>query len=138
MVAIDLQAVGNWAERRGLAYTSYMDLSQKLEVRGLIGQEIERCNAGLQPAARIRRFLLLSKEFDADDAEITRTRKLRRKFITEKYGPVIEAFYGGATDAELVFDVTYEDGRRATLRTPVAIADVGAPVAARAREPAHV
>ncbi|WP_119422775.1 AMP-dependent synthetase/ligase [Desertibaculum subflavum] len=138
MLAIDLQAVGNWAERQGLAYTSFMDLSQKPEVRALIGQEVERCNAGLQPAARIRRFLLLTKEFDADDAEITRTRKLRRKFITEKYGPVIEAFYGGATDAELVFDVTYEDGRRATLRTPVVIADIGEPVAAKAREPAHV
>lgn len=138
MVAIDLQAVGNWAERRGLAYTSYMDLSQKPEVGELIGKEIERCNAGLQPAARIRRFLLLTKEFDADDAEITRTRKLRRKFITEKYGPVIEAFYGGAKETELVFDVTYEDGRRATLRTQVAIADVGGQAAATAREPAHV
>lgn len=138
MIAIDLQAVGNWAERHGLAYTSYMDLSQKPDVRELIGHEIERCNAGLQPAARIRRFLLLAKEFDADDAEITRTRKLRRRFITEKYGPVIDAFYSGASEAELATEVTYEDGRRATLRTHVVIGDLGEPVAQPAREPAHV
>ena len=84
IVAINLGTVGNWAERRGLAYTSFQDLSAKPEIRRLIGEEISRCNAGLPAAVQIRRFLLLNKEFDADDSEITRTRKVRRRFIAAK------------------------------------------------------
>ena len=102
LINIDLASVGNWAERRGLAYTSYTDLAQKPEVYELIRQEVvrgepeprwtrRRC-AGRQ----IRRFLLLHKELDADDQEITRTRKVRRGFIAEKYAPLIEALYSGA------------------------------------------
>ncbi|MGE0151135.1 MAG: long-chain fatty acid--CoA ligase [Reyranellaceae bacterium] len=125
MIAIDLTTAGNWAEKRGLAYTSFMDLAQKPEMAELIRGEIEKCNAGLPPQTQIRRFLLLTKDFDADDAEITRTRKLRRAFIAEKYAPVIEAFYGGARQTELVADVTYEDGRKATIRSTVAIHELG-------------
>src|SRR5439155_1241682 len=77
MIAIDLTTVGTWAERRGLAYTSYADLSQKAEIRGLVRDEIAKCNATLPDATKIRRFLLLTKDLDADDAEITRTRKVR-------------------------------------------------------------
>jgi long-chain acyl-CoA synthetase len=125
MIAIDLTTAGNWAEKRGLAYTSYVDLALKNEMAELIRGEIEKCNAGLPPETRIRRFLLLTKDFDADDAEITRTRKLRRAFIADKYAPVIEAFYSGASQTELVSDVTYEDGRKATVRSNVTIHDLG-------------
>ncbi|MBV8934434.1 MAG: AMP-binding protein, partial [Alphaproteobacteria bacterium] len=95
IVAIDLTTIGNWAERRNLAYTSFQDLSAKPEVRRLIGEEIAEVNASLPDAARIRRFLLLNKEFDADDNEITRTRKIRRRFVAEKYAAIVEAFYRG-------------------------------------------
>ena len=124
MIAIAMDPVGNWAERHGLAYSGYQDLTQKPEVRTLIRGEIERCNQGLLAATRVRRFLLLAKDFDADDAEITRTRKLRRRVIAEKYKPVIEALYSGATETEISSEVTYEDGQRATLRARVAIEDV--------------
>jgi long-chain acyl-CoA synthetase len=121
MIAIDLGTVGNWAERHSLAYTSFQDLSAKSEVRQLIGEEIARCNAGLPKAARIRRFLLLNKEFDADDNEITRTRKVRRRFIAEKYAAVVEAFYGNGDAVDLTTEITYEDGRKAALEARMAI-----------------
>jgi len=132
MVAIDLGTVGNWAERRGLPYTSYMDLSQKAEVRELIREEIVKCNATLPEAAKVRRFLLLTKDLEADDAEMTRTRKLRRSHVADKYAPVVDAFYGGKDEVELATVVTYEDGRQATIHSRVRIEDVDAGV------PAHV
>jgi long-chain acyl-CoA synthetase len=124
MIAIALTPVGNWAERQGLAYGGYQDLTQKPEVRRLIRAEIEKCNQGLLESTRVRRFLLLAKDFDADDAEITRTRKLRRRVIAEKYASVIEALYGGATETEIATEVTYENGQRATVRSRVAIEDI--------------
>jgi long-chain acyl-CoA synthetase len=124
MIAIALAPVGNWAERQGLAYSGYQDLTQKPEVRTLIRGEIEKCNQGLPDATRVRRFLLLAKDFDADDAEVTRTRKLRRRVIAEKYAPVIEALYGGAAETEIASEISYEDGQRATVRARVAIEDV--------------
>jgi long-chain acyl-CoA synthetase len=127
MIAIDMTTVGSWAERRNLAYTSFQDLSAKPEVRQLIGDEIRKCNARLPAAARIRRFVLLGKPLDADDAEITRTRKVRRRFVSEKYAVVIDAFYRGGRSVELATEVTYEDGRKATLATTVAVDDVEAP-----------
>jgi long-chain acyl-CoA synthetase len=124
MIAIDLSTVGNWAERRSVPYTSYMDLSQKPEVRDLIREEIAKGNATLPEATRIRRFLLLTKDLEADDAEMTRTRKVRRRFIAEKYAAVIEAFYGGGDQVELSTAITYEDGRQATIQSRVRIEDV--------------
>jgi long-chain acyl-CoA synthetase len=124
MIAIALAPVGSWAERQGLAYSGYQDLTQKPEVRGLIRAEIEKCNQGLLGSTRVRRFLLLAKDFDADDAEITRTRKLRRRVISEKYAAVIDALYGGASETEIATEVTYEDGQRATVRAKVAIEDI--------------
>jgi long-chain acyl-CoA synthetase len=135
MIAIDLGTVGNWAERRNLPYTSFQDLSVKPEVRRLIGEEIARCNASLPAAARVRRFLLLHKEFDADDNEITRTRKVRRRFIAEKYAAVVEAFYGGEDAVELISEIIYEDGRKATLEASMAI-DTIAGETELTREPA--
>jgi long-chain acyl-CoA synthetase len=124
MIAIALAPVGNWAERHGLAYSGYQDLTQKAEIRSLIRSEIEKCNQGLPDATRVRRFLLLAKDFDADDAEVTRTRKLRRRVIAEKYAPVIDALYNGASETEIATEVSYEDGQRATVRARVAIEDI--------------
>ncbi len=124
MIAIDPDTVGNWAERRGIAYTSYMDLSQKPEVREMIRDEIRRGNQTLPEGTRIRRFLLLTKDLEADDAEITRTRKVRRRYVADKYATVIDALYGGAAEAELSTSITYEDGRQATIQSRVSIEDV--------------
>jgi long-chain acyl-CoA synthetase len=124
MIAIDPSTVGSWAERRGLAYTSYTDLSQKAEVRELIRDEIRRGNETLPETQKIRRFLLLTKDLEADDAEMTRTRKVRRRYVAEKYAPVIEALYSGKESVELTTAITYEDGRQGTLRSTVRIEDV--------------
>jgi long-chain acyl-CoA synthetase len=136
MIAIDLGTLGNWAERHNLAYTSFQDLSAKPEVRELIGEEIRKCNASLPSGSRIGRFLLLNKEFDADDNEITRTRKIRRRFVAEKYAAVVEAFYSGTHQVDLATEITYEDGRKATLNSTIAIDDVEE-MQQPAREPAY-
>jgi long-chain acyl-CoA synthetase len=124
LVAIDLATVGKWAERGNLAYTSFQDLTARPEVRALIAEEIRACNATLPPSGRIRRFLLVNKEFDADDNEITRTRKIRRRFVAEKYAAAIAALYGEAEDVELTTEITYEDGRTGKLKVRLKIADV--------------
>jgi long-chain acyl-CoA synthetase len=124
MIAIDPNTVGSWAERRGIAYTSYTDLSQNADIRSLIRDEIRRGNETLPEAQKIRRFLLLTKDLDADDAEMTRTRKVRRRYVAEKYATVIEGFYGGGRAVELATAITYEDGRQGTLRSTVQIEDV--------------
>jgi long-chain acyl-CoA synthetase len=124
MVAVDLNTVGNWAERRGVSYTSYADLSQKPEVRALIREEIRKGNETLPPTTQVQRFLLLTKDLDADDAEMTRTRKVRRRFVAEKYANVIETFYAGEDEVDLTSTVTYEDGRQATVHARVTIEDV--------------
>jgi long-chain acyl-CoA synthetase len=119
-----MNTVGNWAERRGIPYTSYMDLSQKPDVRGLIREEIRKGNETLPDASKVCRFLLLTKDLEADDAEMTRTRKVRRNFVAEKYAPVIDAFYSGGTEVPLSTAITYEDGRQAMIQSRVHIEDV--------------
>ena len=136
MIAINLETVGKWAERRGIAYTSFQDLSAHPAVRALIRDEVQKCNASLPAAARIRRFLLLNKELDADDNEITRTRKVRRRFVSEKYKVVVDALYGGEHKVELVTDITFEDGRESTVRSSIAIENTKE-ISERAMEPAH-
>jgi long-chain acyl-CoA synthetase len=136
IVAIDRGTVGSWAERRSLAYTSFQDLSAKPEVRGLIAAEIAQTNATLPAAAQIRRFILLNKEFDADDNEITRTRKIRRRFVAEKYAAIVEALYGGVAEVEVSSEITYEDGRKATITSRLAIVDIEERAPAP-REPAY-
>jgi long-chain acyl-CoA synthetase len=128
LINIDLSSVGNWAERRNLAYTSYGDLAQKPEVYELIRQEVVRVNRSLLEdealrGAQIRRFLLLHKELDPDDQEITRTRKVRRGFVAQKYSTLIEALYGGGDHVNVEAQVTYEDGRTATLRAAVRLCE---------------
>jgi long-chain acyl-CoA synthetase len=127
-IDIDYGAVGNWAERRHLAYTSYTDLAQKPEVYNLIHNEILRVNKSLSldeqlKGAQIKRFLLLHKELDPDDGEITRTRKVRRKFISEKYDNLIAALYTDKDSVEVEATITYEDGRTTTMKANLGIRD---------------
>jgi long-chain acyl-CoA synthetase len=128
-INIDLEAVGNWAERRGLAYTSYTDLAARAEVYDLIQGEIARVNAGLaqephMAGAQIRRFLILHKELDPDDGELTRTRKIRRRFIADKYANLIEALYGDADHVTIEAQVVFEDGRSGIIKADLAIRDI--------------
>ncbi len=140
LINIDLGAVGNWAERRALAYTSYTDLAQRTEVYDLIRQEVTRVNKSLLDevalqGAQIRRFLLLHKELDADDQEITRTRKVRRGFVAQKYAALIAALYSADEYVKVEAQVTYEDGRTGTIRAEIRLseAEVFQPAGAHAR-----
>jgi len=132
MIAIDMETAGKWAERQGLAYTSFIDLARKPEIAALIRGEIAKINATLPETTRVRRFLLLNKELDADDNEMTRTRKVRRGYIAEKYKPVIDAFYDGDDSVALTMEITFEDGRKSELNATIAIHDVSDADSARA------
>jgi long-chain acyl-CoA synthetase len=122
---IDMDAVGSWAQKRGIPYTSYPDLAQNPSVYALITHEVQRSNLRLAPALRVKRFLLLHKELDPDDAEITRTRKLRRRVVAEKYAPLVDALYDPlATEITVRAAVTYEDGRRADVERALRIETV--------------
>jgi long-chain acyl-CoA synthetase len=129
LVNIDMETVGKWAERRRISYTTYTDLAQKPEVYDLVQREVERVNRDLPAATRIRKYLLLHKELDPDDEEITRTRKLRRGVIGKKYAPIIEALYEDQPLVAVTAEVTYQDGRKAVTETKLAIrtVDAGAP-----------
>jgi long-chain acyl-CoA synthetase len=116
MITIDLQTVGAWAERQHLSYTTYTDLAEKPAVYRLIAEEVDRANRDLPGSIRIRRFLLLHKQLDPDDEEITRTRKVRRGLITQRYGDLIAALYGDADSVAVTSTVTYQDGT-STQRT---------------------
>jgi len=118
-INIDYGNVGKWAEKRQIAYTTYTDLAQKPQVVQIVRQHVETTNADLPPAARIRRFLLLHKELDADDAELTRTRKVRRSAVAERYGNLVSALYGDQDAVNVESVITYQDGRTATMRTAV-------------------
>ncbi len=130
MVAIDMTTAGKWAEQRTLPYTSYLDLARKPEVAQLIVQEVAKINATLPEAIQVRRIVLLNKELDADDAEITRTRKVRRSFVAEKYAPVIAALYDGSKETQLTMDITYEDGRKSQLTSTMLVYDIASPAPA--------
>ena len=124
MIAIDITTVGKWAEQNSLPYTSFMDLARKPEVARLIVEEVAKINATLPESSKIRRIVLLNKELEADDAEMTRTRKVRRGFVAEKYAPVIEALYDGASETQLTMDITFEDGRKSKLTSTLLVHDV--------------
>jgi long-chain acyl-CoA synthetase len=131
LINIDLAAVGNWAERRNITYTSYTDLAQKPEVYDLVHQEVVRVNRSLAEdealrGAQIRKFLILHKELDPDDEEITRTRKVRRGYIARKYETLIEALYSERDRVQVEAQVTYEDGRTGTIRADLKIRPVAA------------
>jgi len=127
-ISIDMAAVGDWAERRGLAYSGYPDLAAKPEVYDLVRGCVEQVNRDLAGDARlansqIRRFLLLHKELDADDGELTRTRKVRRAFIAEKYALLVQALYSGQPHCTIDAEVKFEDGRRSSIRAELKISD---------------
>jgi long-chain acyl-CoA synthetase len=130
-INIDLGAVGNWAERNGLSYTSYTHLASLDEVYGLIKDCIQQVNRSLAQdsalaGSQVRRFLLLHKELDADDGELTRTRKVRRRIIADRYKPLIDAMYAGADQVAIETKVTFEDGRTGALKAELKIWDVDA------------
>jgi long-chain acyl-CoA synthetase len=139
MVNIDFEAVGNWAERRNLTYAGYTDLAQKPEVYELIRECVEKVNADLSrdellAGSQISRFLVLHKELDADDGELTRTNKVRRGFIGDKYGVLVEALYGGKTEQYIQTQVKFEDGRTGSVSATLRMGDakVFSPVKAAA------
>ncbi len=123
-INIDFANVGKWAENHQLPYTTYTDLSQKPEVYAIIREHVVQANADLPPAARIRRFLLLHKELDADDAELTRTRKVRRRLVAERYKELIDALYSDKDTVEVETVITYQDGRTATIHTHIHIEEI--------------
>jgi long-chain acyl-CoA synthetase len=124
LVCIDFDAVGHWAEVRGISYTSYADLSQEPEVYRLIGERVRQVNRLLPPELAIRRFVNLHKEFDPDDGELTRTRKLRRRVIEERYRPIIEALYSGQRAIDVEARITYETGETGIIRRQLTLEDV--------------
>ncbi|WP_415820944.1 AMP-dependent synthetase/ligase [Bordetella tumbae] len=128
-VNIDLEAVGNWAERRGLPYAGYTDLAGKDEVYRLIEECIEQINADLAldpklAASQIARFLILHKELDPDDDELTRTRKVRRAFIAQKYGMLVDALFAGSDTQYIETEVKFEDGRIGKIAADIKIRPV--------------
>ena len=129
MLNIDLTAVGNWAERNNIVYGSYQELAGHPRVYDMLAEHVEETNRSLadekvMAGAQIRRFLILHKELDADDGEVTRTQKVRRGFVAERYAPLIGALYGGASEADISTEVTFEDGRKGVLSARVKIRDV--------------
>ncbi len=125
-INIDLEAVGNWAERQNLAYSGYTDLAGRAEVYDLIQECVETVNADLAAdehlsGSQIKRYLILHKELDADDGELTRTRKVRRNFIAERYEELIDALYSDKTHIPVEAEVTFEDGRKGVIKADLAI-----------------
>ena len=137
-INIDLDAVGNWAERRNLTYSSYQELAGHREVYDLVGECIEQVNRDLAADPQlagsvIRRFLVLHKELDADDGELTRTQKVRRRIIAERYAGLIDALYGDAERCHVSTEVTFEDGRKGSISADLLIRDAsGGPEPMRA------
>jgi long-chain acyl-CoA synthetase len=128
-INIDAEAVGNWAERRNMPYSGYVDLATRDEVYALVRECVEKVNADLaqEPEianSQIHRFLILHKVLDADDEELTRTRKVRRGFVAQKYGTLVDALYGGKQSVHVEAQVKYEDGRTGTISADLRIGDV--------------
>jgi long-chain acyl-CoA synthetase len=121
ILCIDFEAVGHWAELRGISYISYADLSQKPEVLDLLAGAVRHLNEALPAPLRLRRFVSLHKEFDPDDGEVTRTRKLRRNVVEERYAPVIDALYGGAASVAMQARITYETGETGVIERELVV-----------------
>src|SRR4029079_1086837 len=128
LVNIDFEAVGSWAEKRNLPYAGYTDLAAKPEVYALVKDCIEKVNADLAAdellaGSQVRRFLILHKELDADDGELTRTRKVRRGAIADKYRVLVDALYAGKSSQYIETQVSFEDGRSGVVAAELRIAD---------------
>jgi long-chain acyl-CoA synthetase len=124
IINIDFENVGKWAEAQHISYTTFLDVSQKDEVAELIKQDIQNVNRVLPDPARVKRFVCLHKEFDADEAELTRTRKIRRAFVEERYENIIEEIYSDRKEIAVQSEVTYQDGRKGILRAFVKVRDL--------------
>ena len=138
MINIDVQAVGDWAERRSINYAGYTDLAAKPQVVDLIRECVEKVNADLArdpklAGSQIHRFVILHKELDADDGELTRTRKVRRGHIAEKYAALVDALYSDATHVFVETQMRFEDGRTGTVSADLKIAEAKFYSAAAAR-----
>jgi long-chain acyl-CoA synthetase len=129
MINIELASVGNWAERNSVAYGSYQELAANAQVYAMIEKRVDAVNRALSlepvmTGAQIQRFLVLPKELDPDDGEVTRTQKVRRRFIAERYASLIEGLYSGAAEASIRAEITYEDGRKGKLEATARIVDL--------------
>lgn len=125
IICIRYSIISKWAEKNRISFTTYTDLSSRPEVYALLRKEVESVNATLPPAQRISRFLLLYKELDADDGELTRTRKVRRSVINEKYADIIDAIYGGKSDIPVDTVIRFQDGTTQRIRTTLRVVDLG-------------
>ncbi len=121
MLCIDMGVVGKWAEKNKLSYTTYTDLSAKKEVYDLVQRAVDEVNETLPAAARIQKFVLLYKELDADDEELTRTRKVRRSFVEDRYKDVISALYGDAHEVPIDTTIRFQDGKTSRIRTTLLV-----------------
>jgi long-chain acyl-CoA synthetase len=124
MINMDMANVGKWAENNKMSYTTYTDLSQKDEVYDLIAKEVAQANKSLPKAARVSKFVMLHKELDADDEEMTRTRKVRRSFVEKRYSELVEALYGDKDRLEVASDIRYRDGKGFRMETSVQVRTV--------------
>jgi long-chain acyl-CoA synthetase len=124
IININFENVARWAEKNRIAFTTFVDLSQKQEVYDLIKAEVERVNETLPPPARVKKFVILHKAFDADEAELTRTRKLRRRALEQKYGQMLDAMYGDLDKVTVSAEVKYRDGRTGVVETAVRVCTV--------------
>ena len=124
VICIDYAVVGKWADEKKLSYTSYPELSQKSEVYDLVEKQIRQANKDLPNVARVRKFINLYKEFDADDDELTRTRKLRRAFVEKRYEEIVSALYSETDVVHIDTTITYEDGRKSRIKTDLHIRQV--------------
>jgi long-chain acyl-CoA synthetase len=121
MIIMDFENVGHWAEKKGIGYTTFTDLSQRKEVYDLIQEAVNEVNETVPEKARIRHFVLMHKEFDADEAEMTRSRKLRRGVLMDKYGDIVEAMYNGKETIRVRAAVKYQDGSESFIETDVRV-----------------
>ena len=131
ILCIRFAIVSKWAEQRRMSFTTFSDLASRPEVQKLIAGEIEKVNAALPPFEQLSRFVLLYKELDADDGELTRTRKIRRGVIGEKYADIIAAIYSGADSVRIDTEIAFQDGSRQRIRTTLPITTLAGAAARR-------
>ncbi len=124
LLCIDMGIVGKWAEKQKIGYTTYADLSSRTQVYDLVEKEVEQVNGTLPPAARVRKFVLLYKELDADDDELTRTRKVKRNVVEERYGDVIAAVYGERQAVEIDATIKFQDGKTARVQAKLPVREL--------------
>jgi long-chain acyl-CoA synthetase len=128
LINIDMAVLSRWAEEKRIGFSTFTDLSQRPEIAALVGQEIARVNQFLPAHARVMRFANFPKELDPDEGELTRSRKLRREFLEERYGALINGLYDGSREVRIDIPVTYQDGRRSNFEALVFIHDTDAPL----------